>query len=53
MSEPVIQAGPVMPRLNEQAPNFEAKTTHGVKKLADYTGRWLVLFSHPADFTPV
>jgi peroxiredoxin (alkyl hydroperoxide reductase subunit C) len=42
-----------MPRLNEPAPAFEAKTTHGVKKLADYKGKWLVLFSHPADFTPV
>ena len=44
---------PAMPRLNEPAPDFEAKTTHGVKKLADYKGKWLVLFSHPADFTPV
>jgi peroxiredoxin (alkyl hydroperoxide reductase subunit C) len=42
-----------LPRLNEPAPAFEAKTTHGVKKLADYQGKWLVLFSHPADFTPV
>ena len=42
-----------MPRLNEPAPEFEAKTTHGTKKLADYKGKWLVLFSHPADFTPV
>jgi peroxiredoxin (alkyl hydroperoxide reductase subunit C) len=42
-----------MPSLNEPAPDFEAKTTHGVKKLADYKGKWLVLFSHPADFTPV
>jgi peroxiredoxin (alkyl hydroperoxide reductase subunit C) len=42
-----------LPRLNELAPEFEAITTHGVKKLADYRGRWLVLFSHPADFTPV
>lgn len=42
-----------MPRLNEPAPAFEAKTTHGVKNLADYAGKWLVLFSHPADFTPV
>jgi peroxiredoxin (alkyl hydroperoxide reductase subunit C) len=41
------------PRLNEAAPDFEAKTTHGMKKLADYKGKWLVLFSHPADFTPV
>jgi peroxiredoxin (alkyl hydroperoxide reductase subunit C) len=44
---------PGMPRLNEPAPAFEAKTTHGVKKLSDYEGKWLVLFSHPADFTPV
>ncbi len=42
-----------MPRLNEQAPAFEAKTTHGMKTNADYKGKWLVLFSHPADFTPV
>ena len=42
-----------MPRINEPAPDFEAKTTHGVKKLSDYKGKWLVLFSHPADFTPV
>ncbi|MFN3543689.1 MAG: peroxiredoxin [Thiobacillus sp.] len=31
----------------------EARTTHGVRKLSDYEGKWLVLFSHPADFTPV
>ncbi len=42
-----------LPRLNEPAPDFEAKTTHGVRRLADYRGKWLVLFSHPADFTPV
>jgi peroxiredoxin 2/4 len=42
-----------MPRLNEPAPNFEAVTTHGKKTLSDYRGKWLVLFSHPADFTPV
>jgi len=42
-----------MPRINEPAPAFEARTTHGVKKLEDYKGKWLVLFSHPADFTPV
>jgi peroxiredoxin (alkyl hydroperoxide reductase subunit C) len=48
-----INTAPVMPRLNEPAPDFQAKTTHGEKKLADYKGKWLVLFSHPADFTPV
>jgi len=42
-----------LPRLNEPAPDFEAKTTFGTRKLADYRGRWLILFSHPADFTPV
>ncbi len=41
------------PRLNETAPNFDCKTTHGNRKLSDYKGKWLVLFSHPADFTPV
>lgn len=41
------------PQLNKTAPDFNAKTTHGTKTLADYKGRWLVLFSHPADFTPV
>ena len=42
-----------MPRLNEAAPSFTAKTTHGMLSLSDYKGKWLVLFSHPADFTPV
>ncbi|MGC9456078.1 MAG: peroxiredoxin [Halothiobacillaceae bacterium] len=42
-----------LPRLNERAPEFDAPTTHGQKKLSDYEGKWLVLFSHPADFTPV
>ncbi len=42
-----------MPRLNETAPDFNAVTTDGKKTLADYQGKWLVLFSHPADFTPV
>lgn len=42
-----------MPRLNEPAPAFKAPTTHGEKSLEDYRGKWLVLFSHPADFTPV
>ena len=42
-----------LPRLNEPAPEFTANSTHGTIKLSDYKGKWLVLFSHPADFTPV
>ena len=49
----IVTNGPSMPQLNALAPAFEARTTHGVKKLSDYKGKWLVLFSHPADFTPV
>ena len=41
------------PHLNEAAPAFKALTTHGERSLADYKGKWLILFSHPADFTPV
>jgi peroxiredoxin 2/4 len=42
-----------LPRINEDAPDFEAKTTQGMKKLSDFRGNWVVLFSHPSDFTPV
>ncbi|WOF15228.1 peroxiredoxin [Methanoplanus sp. FWC-SCC4] len=42
-----------MPVLGEPAPEFEAVTTQGTIKLSDYRGKWVVLFSHPADFTPV
>ena len=42
-----------LPRINEPAPDFKVNTTHGERSLADYKGKWLVLFSHPADFTPV
>jgi peroxiredoxin (alkyl hydroperoxide reductase subunit C) len=41
------------PRLNEPAPDFEAETTHGTLRLSDFRDSWLILFSHPADFTPV
>lgn len=44
---------PRLPRIGEPAPQFEAPTTHGTIQLEDYKGTWLVLFSHPADFTPV
>lgn len=43
-----------MPLLGEKVPEFEAKTTHGMLKFPhDYKGKWVVLFSHPADYTPV
>jgi len=44
---------PIFPRIGSKAPEFEAVTTHGALRLSDYRGSWLVLFSHPADFTPV
>jgi peroxiredoxin 2/4 len=40
-------------RIGDSAPDFEARSTIGPVRLSDYRGRWLVLFSHPADFTPV
>jgi len=48
-----VQSLPSLPRIGDPAPQFEAVTTHGLIKLEDYKGTWLVLFSHPADFTPV
>ncbi len=43
-----------MPRIGEKAPSFEAVTTQGkIKFPEDYKGKWVILFSHPADFTPV
>lgn len=43
-----------MPRLGEPVPAFEAMTTSGkVRFPMDYKGKWVILFSHPADFTPV
>jgi peroxiredoxin (alkyl hydroperoxide reductase subunit C) len=44
---------PSLPRLGQRAPAFQAETTHGTIRLEDFKGSWLVLFSHPADFTPV
>jgi peroxiredoxin (alkyl hydroperoxide reductase subunit C) len=43
-----------VPLIGEDAPAFEAETTQGkIKFPEDYKGKWVILFSHPADFTPV
>ncbi|WP_299441418.1 peroxiredoxin [uncultured Aquimarina sp.] len=44
----------IMPRIGDDAPDFEAVTTHGKLRFSEFAeGKWVVLFSHPADFTPV
>ena len=43
-----------MPLINDDAPAFKAVTTQGeISFPEDYKGKWVILFSHPADFTPV
>ena len=43
-----------IPLIGEQFPEMTVRTTHGERNLpGDYKGKWFILFSHPADFTPV
>lgn len=54
MDDNAIKNTPQMPLIGDVAPEFAANTTNGVVRFpSDYMGRWVVLFSHPADFTPV
>ncbi len=54
-ADPIVQteAAVFVPGLGDEAPDFTAMTTDGVKSLSDFRGRWVILFSHPGDFTPV
>ena len=52
----LIEENPItsMPRIGDIAPDFEAVTTKGKIKLSDFAkDKWILMFSHPADFTPV
>ncbi|KOH46856.1 peroxiredoxin [Sunxiuqinia dokdonensis] len=54
MDENQVQPTFSMPRIGEPAPEFKAVTTQGdINFPSDYKGNWVILFSHPADFTPV
>ena len=53
VTNPQVPIVTSLPRIGDPAPQFTAETTFGVLKLEDFRGSWLILFSHPADFTPV
>ncbi len=49
-----VQEAAGMPLLGDRFPEMEVQTTHGVMRLPEaFSGKWFLLFSHPADFTPV
>ena len=50
MSDKIVN----FPLIGTPAPEFSAQTTQGdINFPADFKGKWVILFSHPADFTPV
>ena len=51
--EEIVQHSQKLLRIGDVAPDFSARSTTGSLRLSDYRGRWLIFFSHPADFTPV
>ncbi len=51
--DPLVRGQFASLRIGETAPNFTARATTGPFSLSDYRGQWVLLFSHPADFTPV
>ncbi|MHC1594571.1 MAG: peroxiredoxin [Methanotrichaceae archaeon] len=54
MEESQMEGKRGIPLIGEKLPEMRVQTTHGPMKIPDdFSGRWLVLFSHPADFTPV
>jgi peroxiredoxin (alkyl hydroperoxide reductase subunit C) len=54
MTHDILPASQPRPlRMGDPAPDFEARTTKGPVRLSSYRGRWVMFFSHPADFTPV
>lgn len=54
MTDATTAQAPSMPRIGDPAPQFTAVTTQGdITFPGDYEGSWVILFSHPADFTPV
>lgn len=47
------EVGEGVPQIGSRVPDFDAVTTFGALKLSELEGKWVVLFSHPGDYTPV